>query len=346
MDKREQAEFVSYDEIKSNYLLLRMINHNQITAQIKPISEADSIKDFINLSKIDLTNPPFKKLEGNARKTVGLSNESRVGNKFIDYFTFEERLATKSRKGMNFYEFVCDLKYQARPYIKNLLVKQEHLKINELTKLYRIYSLHCGSVALFKPLKAIELYKRFNPSVAVLDPCMGWGGRMVGAVVAKVPQYIGIDLNVNLKEPYKKMIDKLNELTTGSDHGQKGTTNIETHFCDAVTFDYSKLSYDMILTSPPYYNIELYSCCASRTKKEWNEEFYRPLFMTVWKHLLIKGWMCLNISQAIYGEIFIEMFGLADEIIPMSLKVRPCMLVKNVTEFVYCWQKPIPKGPP
>jgi len=86
------------------------MNNKEIAAAIKLILEADAIKDFVSLSKIDLTK---------------VKNESRVGNKFVDYFTFKERLATKTRKGMNFYEFSLDLKYHQRPYIKNLLVKQE-----------------------------------------------------------------------------------------------------------------------------------------------------------------------------------------------------------------------------
>jgi hypothetical protein len=290
-----------------------------IATEIKPITLAEAIAD---LNKLILIKNP--------------KTESRIGNKFIDYFTFEERLATKTRKGMNFYEFICNTEYQARPYIKNLLVYQEGLKINELTKLYRIYSLHCGSVALFKPLKALEVYKYFNLSVAVLDPCMGWGGRLVGAVVAKVPHYIGIDSNANLKEPYKKMIDKLNELTNPTNHGQKGTTIIETHFCDAVTFDYSKLSYDMIFTSPPYFNTELYSYTNKRTKTEWIESFYKPVFLNAWKHLLVDGWLIVNISVVIYNTVFVEMFGLAHFVIPLNLKMRPQCAVK---EFIYCWQK-------
>jgi DNA modification methylase len=113
-------------------------------------------------------------------------------------------------------------------------------------------------------------------------------------------------------------------------------TKIETHFCDAVTFDYSKLSYDMVFTSPPYYNIEIYSGSISKSKKEWIEDFYNPLFMSVWKYLLVDGWMCINVSTVIYNSVFIKMFGIAQIIIPMSLKLRPKYAIK---EYIYCWKK-------
>lgn len=294
-----------------------MSDHLEVATQVKQITLQEAINDFRILEKLG---------------TALVKGETRVGNKFIDYFTFEERLNTKTRKGMNFYEFVLDLEYHQRPYIKNLLVYQEGLKINLTTKLYRIYSLHCGAVSLFKPLTAMKIYAQYEPQ-HVLDPCMGWGGRLVGAVAANVPHYTGIDLNVNLKEPYKQMIEKLNELTNPY---KKGTTLIETHFCDAVTFDYSNLNYDMVLTSPPYFNIEQYSGSGTRTKKEWKEEFYRPLFEMVYKYLLEGGVMCVNINEIIYETIFIDLFGKADILVPMSLKVRPKCAVK---EFIYCWRK-------
>lgn len=293
-----------------------------VAAQIKPITLEEAIKDFVSLSKVYFP-PAFQKVE------TKMKSESRIGNKFIDYFTFTERLNTRTRKGMNFYEFAVDTEYHKRSYIKNLLVYQEHLKVNELTKLYRIYSLHCGSVALFKPLKAMEIYQRFKPN-SVLDPTCGWGGRMVGAVVSKVPNYIGIDLNQNLKEPYKNMISTFEKLEANKE------TNIDLYFCDAVTFDYSKLNYDMIFTSPPYFNIELYSHTNKKTKQEWIDNFYKPLFLKTFEHLLVGGWMCINISKIIYESVFIDLFGKADEIIPMALHRRP---KQSQTEFIYCWLK-------
>jgi len=303
-----------------------------IANSIKPIIYAEAVADFVRLNQIDLTK---------------VKAETKIGNKFLDFFTFEERLNTRTRKGMNFYEFMVDKEYHARPYIRNLLVYQQNLKVNELTKLYRIYSLHCGSVTLFKPLKAKQIYEHFNPTT-VLDPCMGWGGRLLGAVSHKVPHYIGIDLNVNLKEAYQSMVQTLNELGGIAPYDPNyvpfGTTflkgckltKVDLHFCDAVGFDYSTLKYDMIFTSPPYFNIELYSHTNKKTKQEWIDQFYKPLFQNTFENLLVGGWMCINVSKVIYESVFIDLFGLASIVIPMTLKVRP---KQSQSEFIYCWQK-------
>jgi hypothetical protein len=298
-----------------------------IANSIKPISHAEVVADFVRLNQIDLSDGVRRSPEGRITKVKG---ESKIGNKFLDFFTFEERLNTRTRKGMNFYEFMDNKEYHARPYIRNLLVYQQNLKVNELTKLYRIYSLHCGSVALFKPLKAKQIYEQFKPT-AVLDPCMGWGGRLLGAVSQKVPHYIGIDLNVNLKEAYQSMVQTLNELTN-----LDKLTKVDLHFCDAVGFDYSTLKYDMIFTSPPYFNIELYSHTNKKTKQEWVDQFYKPLFQNTFQYLLVGGWMCINVSKVIYDSVFVDLFGLASIVIPMALKVRP---KQSQSEFIYCWQK-------
>ena len=298
-----------------------------IANSIKPISHAEAVADFVRLNHIDLSDGVRRSPEGRMTKVKA---ETKIGNKFLDFFTFEERLNTRTRKGMNFYEFMDNKEYHARPYIRNLLVYQQNLKVNELTKLYRIYSLHCGSVALFKPLKAKQIYEQFKPT-AVLDPCMGWGGRLVGAVSHKVPHYIGIDLNVNLKEAYQSMVQTLNELTN-----LDKLTKVDLHFCDAVGFDYSTIKYDMIFTSPPYFNIELYSHTNKKTKQEWIDQFYKPLFQNTFQNLLVDGWMCINVSKVIYESVFIDLFGLASIVIPMILKVRP---KQSQSEFIYCWKK-------
>ena len=286
-----------------------------IANSIKPISYAEAVADFVRLNQIDLTK---------------VKAETKIGNKFLDFFTFEERLNTRTRKGMNFYEFMVDKEYHERPYIRNLLVYQQNLKVNELTKLFRIHSLHNGSVALFKPLKAKQVYEQFKPTV-VLDPCMGWGGRLLGAVSHKVPHYIGIDLNVNLKEAYQSMVQTLNELTK-----LDKLTKIDLHFCDAVGFDYSTLKYDMIFTSPPYFNTELYSHTNKKTKQEWIDQFYKPLFQNTFENLLVGGWMCINVSKVIYESVFIDLFGVASILMPMTLKLRP---TQSQPEFIYCWKK-------
>ena len=286
-----------------------------ISKKIKNISEEEAIRDFDNLKNVNLSK---------------VTNETRIGNKFVDHFTFLERLETVSKKGMSYFEFIKDTDYHKKKYIKNLLDYQKG--DDKHVALYRVFKLHCGSIGLFKPLTSMEIYSKFKPN-SVLDFTMGWGGRLVGACALDVPNYIGIDSNKNLQEPYKRMVKLLKQLGT--------KTKIKLMFKDALKVDYSKLDYDCVLTSPPYYNLEVYEGMKARTDEDWEEKFYIPLFLETYKHLKKGGYYILNIPKDLYETVCIELLGKANIKIPLKKKNHPknSHTEKDYTEFIYVWKK-------
>ena len=288
---------------------------DKIAKKIKNITEEEAIKDYEHLKEIDLKK---------------VTNETRIGNKFVDYFTFRQRLETIGIKGFSYFDFIKDTEYHKKKYIKNLLDYQKG--DDKHVALYRVFKLHAGSIGLFKPLTAMEIYSRFKPT-SVLDFSMGWGGRLVGASALDIPNYIGIDTNKTLKEPYQRMVKLLKQLGT--------KTKIKLMFKDALKVDYSKLNYDLVLTSPPYYNIEIYDGMEVRTEEEWNNEFYIPLFIDTYKHLKKGGYYILNIPKEIYENICINLFGKADLKIPLKKKAHPKKKStdKDYSEFLYVWKK-------
>ena len=64
-------------------------------------------------------------------------------------------------------------------------------------------------------------------------------------------------------------------------------TKIELIFKDALKVDYSKIDYDLVLTSPPYYNTEIYKGTKKMDKENWNNNFYKPLFTKTFANLKI-----------------------------------------------------------
>lgn len=174
----------------------------------------------------------------------------------------------------------------------------------------------------------MEIYYKFKPHT-VLDFTMGWGGRLVGACALDVPKYIGIDLNKNLEKPYKEMKEKLEELGT--------KTDIQLIFKNALDVDYSKMKYDMVLTSPPYYNIEIYKGTKKQSKEEWKNNFYDPIFSKTYKYLQKGGLYILNIPQEIYNDICIPLLGKADILYPLKITRRKKDI--NYKEYLYIWKK-------
>jgi hypothetical protein len=300
---------------KSNRSGFTLAEKRAISNKLKNITEEEAVKDYEHLKVMDLKK---------------ISNETRIGNKFVDYFTFQPRLETIGIKGFNYFDFLQDTEYHKKAYIKNLLDYQKG--DDKQVALYRVFKLHAGSIGLFKPLTAMELYSRFNP-ISVLDPCMGWGGRLVGACALDVPNYIGIDMNKSLKEPYSRMTKLLKQLGT--------RTNIKLMFKDALKVDYSKLDYDMVLTSPPYYNVELYEGTDVKTEEEWEQDFYIPLFSETYKHLKKGGHYALNIPKKLYERVCLDLFGPAKFKIPLKKKAHPKnkLTKKEYNEYIYLWVK-------
>jgi hypothetical protein len=112
-------------------------------------------------------------------------------------------------------------------------------------------------------------------------------------------------------------------------------------FKDALKVDYSKLNYDMVLTSPPYYNVELYEGTIVRTDEEWEQEFYIPLFTKTYKHLKKGGHYALNVPQKIYENVCLDLFGPADIKMPLKKKSRPKNKLTKIgyNEYIYLWTK-------
>lgn len=290
----------------------------KLAEQIKPISQEQAKNSYLDLAD-EKTIPP---------------STSTKGNTFIDYFTFLERLETTGNKGISFWEFWENKsEYMKKNYVKNILnYLSKKGNSNAVKNLYSVFKLYFGSVGIFKPVIAMNIYQRFKPT-SVLDFTMGWGGRLVGATALDIPKYIGIDLNKNLEKPYREMETTLKELGTN--------TNIKLIFEDALKVDYSKLDYDMVFTSPPYYNKEIYRGTNKMTEEEWDEKFYRPIFTKTWKYLKNGGHYILNVPISVYDNVLVKLLGKADIIIPMNTKRGMSKKLKQTEykEFIYVWIK-------
>ena len=293
-----------------------------ISRLIKPtISIDNDINDLIKLGNEMLTNSDHK-----------ISSRCRIGNDVVDHFTFEERLKTKGKYNINFYEFVERIEeFKQKKFIQNMLtyyenVKNKNKQKNNMVVLKEVYNICISAINIFRPLVAMELYALYKP-VHVVDFCAGWGGRCIGACALNVPKYTGIDVNIGLKPGYDEMATFLNT---------KSTTEIKMYFQDAVTFDYSTLKYDFVLTSPPYYFIEKYPNNAEyKNKQEMNKLFYTPLFERTFKNLQPGGIYCLNVNSEIYDAVCIPLLGECDKKIPLKKSKRQ----NEYGEFIYLWTK-------
>jgi len=311
---------MNYTNVKITYTDIEKVT---ISKNIKMITLNDAIEDFNKLKNI---------ANNFVKNDCNISSRCRTGNNIVDYFTFTERLNTKGKYDINFFEFIANIdEFKKKKFIANMLkyyedVKNKNKTKNNYTVLKEVYNICISAINIFRPLVAIEMYVKYKPT-SILDFTCGWGGRLVGACALNIPNYIGIDINTNLLKPYLEMKSFFNNISA---------TNVDIFFENALEFDYSKITYDMVLTSPPYYFLEKYSNNERYdSKNEMKNKFYIPLFSNTYKYLQEGGHYCLNINKEIYEDICIPLLGIATDIISLKKSKRQ----NNYEEFIYVWYK-------
>lgn len=253
-----------------------------------------------NLRKLSLTE--FSRLFINETKAIEefykLSNGVNAG-KTISLLFNPHRLSTDTEKDdLSIYE---SLQYDdkvsglARLYLYNL----EH-GINDAfyQTIQRGYQ-NIQYVNEFPPIVARNVYLRYGDtkSLKILDPCAGWGGRMIGAASIPNTYYEACE---PCTETYEGLIKLGNWLKL-----LQPTFEFVVHKIPYEDFVTDKV-FDIALTSPPYYNTEHYSDEETnslnryQTFDTWVDNFYKPLILNTINKLTDIGVFILNVGDRLY----------------------------------------------
>ena len=289
---------------------------------------ADKIKN-INISELENEMNQLIKIGKNAN-TIG--PRSRIGNNVVDFFTFVQRLETKGKYDTNFFEFLENIEeFKKKKFIQTMLkyykdVKNKNKTKNEYIVYKEVYNICISAINIMRPLNCMEIYTKYNAK-RVLNFCAGWGGSTVAAAALNLDAFYGVEINSDLKVPYDNMVSYLKT---------KSATFFDIKICDAVAVDYSKMTYDTVFSSPPYYFLEKYANNVKYdSKKDMDEKFYKPLFTKTYNGLQIGGHYIINICKDVYDNVLKELLGEAHEIFPLKKSKRQ----NDYTEMVYVWIK-------
>jgi len=132
---------------------------------------------------------------------------------------------------------------------------------------------------------------RYKPT-RVLDPCAGWGGRMLGAVSFGA-HYIGFEPNTRTYENLRRMVDFL---------GIGGKVTLIHDDCrNMMKHDLPRV--EMVLTSPPYFDLEVYCDEGTQSIKDhdsyesWSDGFLREVIRLGIGMLMDGGVSCWNVGK-------------------------------------------------
>ena len=194
-----------------------------------------------------------------------------------------------------------------------ILYKRSPKGIKYKDMLYQTLSMNINGVQYineFPPNKARKLYEKFgmNKGSKILDPCAGWGGRMIGASV--------ICNNYECFEPSMETAKGLMQLFNFIKSINKDFNAV----VNCIPFEESELkqySYDFAFTSPPYYDTEQYcneetnSFIKFRTFEKWVDGFYLPMIHKTMTALKTNSTFVINIGSREYplNKILVDAFA-------------------------------------
>jgi 16S rRNA G966 N2-methylase RsmD len=237
-------------------------------------SESDLKKDWDKLCKWNTTDN-------------SINSTSRIGMKLCEHF-FPNFYDIENNKGESFANL-----WKKENLKKILRWNRKSHSTPYISELKRGIYFCCGLTknTMYRPQMMRMACLKYEPNI-VLDPCAGWGGRMLGAVSFGA-HYIAF-------EPNTKTFNNLNAMAKFL-----GIESKVTLICDdALNMDkYDIPKVDMILTSPPYFDLEVYTHENTQSINnidnytDWSEKFLKQLIKLSTNKLSKNGISCWNVGK-------------------------------------------------
>ena len=268
-----------------------------------PINEEEAKEDFENLVEFDTRtllrkNDIHTKAEYEYDASNWYISNSNIGRPSSNYFHQEARFAAKHWR----FDSPLD-SWTIKRIHQEFLEPLWTMKMGQVNTLMlrQCIVLRKYLASQFPPAVAKELYNLFEAK-HVFDFSMGWGDRLAGFYASNAETYYGTDPNVAVYKNYEKQ-NKLYE------------TNKKTVFKNspAEDLDLSNEKFDMIFTSPPYFNAEQYSTDETQSYKRYGDDIEHWLkdflFATIdkcWNSLVDGGTLIINISDIFANKKVLE----------------------------------------
>jgi hypothetical protein len=223
---------------------------------------------------------------------------NNIGNKSSNYFQQENRWSVESSSYPG-----PKRTWETFDFMKSLMGAAYSLKLTKIDRsiLRTMIGLRKYICSQFKPNVAKALYDLFKAR-NVMDFSMGWGDRLAGFYASMNTElYVGVDPRRENHPIYREQADYYDGLLTMFE-SEKQVRFI----CEAAEdfyFDGYEDTFDIIFTSPPYFNIERYgddetqSWVRYKDIDSWNYQFLQKSLDNMLPTLKSGGKLCVNISD-------------------------------------------------
>lgn len=148
---------------------------------------------------------------------------------------------------------------------------------------------------------AKSLINEFGNCGKILDPCAGWGGRMIGFLASNADEYFGVDASPYQCDGDKKIYETFKDVALPD----KKVTIVNSAFQNV---DLRNEYFDFAITSPPYFDTEKYLGGEQSHElgnyDNWKSSFYEVLIRKTFDALKTNGVFCLQIGSQRYPLLY------------------------------------------
>lgn len=222
------------------------------------------------------------------QSSATLDSRSRIGHKLLDHH-MPHFWNVRNPKGKSVASMMT-----VNDLSKAILLNTQMHSTPYVSEIRRTLVLSGGlaSVTKYRAGMAKYIVQRYSAK-RVLDPCIGWGGRMIGTL-ASGAEYIGCDPDPNTFRGLQGILQDINK-----------TAQLYNSPAESILPTIETSSVDMILTSPPYYNLELYTAGDQSVKENmswetWVTNWLRPLVLECLRTLKPDGVSCWSVKNFKY----------------------------------------------
>ena len=238
-------------------------------------TKKEILDDFKKLQKYKIRKTHLLKLNSLFSIQETYDNLNRI----TDYFSEECRVK-------------CSFQHHLPPIQQFKRVKNRIKRDMDYEEIDQILYKNIKGCTNFNVTIVISVLKFFKPE-RYLDFSSGWGDRLIGAM-AYGCEYTGVDPSECMQPKYKEMVEffKPKEKDRYVVH-QKGFEKFK------VKKDY----YDLVFTSPPFFDLEVYENVSSQSIKQfntlekWKKNFLFPAVRKSYKALRKGGHLALYIDD-------------------------------------------------
>lgn len=260
--------------------------------QPKPIWNRYILKSYYPRSNPKLYLPPT--FRGDSVYLLGIQNEYDNIDILSDHFIEDVRLRTHRSNTASVIDYW--VQPELRSKFLDELLKQERLDYPTMRNVLYRMTFESKQFRLTW-VKGLYQLVGIKPGSKVLDISAGWGDRLLAAI-ANNNEYLGFDPNTELEEGHDKIIRMF---------GDSSKHRIIYKPFEEVKPEEIGSGYDLVLSSPPFFDLEIYPGGPNEEKTQsiykfpdintWLKGFLFPSIQTAWNALKPGGYLVIHLGD-------------------------------------------------